>query len=138
MNDTQAPTVNRFTDLKPTDTDSAIIQDETHGLIWSPTLNPSEMRVAELEKLVVELEQREQKGWRLPTVTELLTRVDYTKVDPATFEELKADTKSDWYLAGTPAAGSPGGAWFVGFLGGASVRSYRIVDGFVRAVRARQ
>jgi hypothetical protein len=56
--------------------------------------------------------------WRLPTIEELLTLVDYTKYSPASFDEaVKSD---DWYWSSTTHAYDSDYAWVVGFYGGYS------------------
>ena len=53
--------------------------------------------------------------WRLPTVKELLTLVDYSKVYPAS---ILKDTFSEYYWSSTTSAEHKGSAWFVLFTGG--------------------
>jgi hypothetical protein len=55
--------------------------------------------------------------WRLPTIEELLTLVDYTKYSPASFDEA---VKPDLYWSSTTNANYNGFAWVVGFYGGYS------------------
>jgi hypothetical protein len=61
-------------------------------------------------------------GWRLPTVAELTTLVDYSQpsstsvamIDPTAFP----NTPATFFWSATPAAGSPGNAWPVDFSAG--------------------
>ena len=74
--------------------------------------------------------------WRLPTIQELLTLVDYGRHHPA-IDTNFFDYSSDWYWTSTPAAGSPADyAWVVYFDGGVSDWGSHGGGGFVRAVRA--
>ena len=97
--------------------------DTRTGLEWSKTLGETSWSDAQL--LI-------PKGWRLPTIDELLGIVDYTRSDPST--ELP-DTQSDCYWSSTSSASSPGSAWYVNFyLGGVSTSS-KSYDDYVRGVR---
>jgi hypothetical protein len=55
-------------------------------------------------------------GWRLPTIKELVTIVDYSqtgtpKIDPTAFPATPAAV----FWSSSPVAGQPSAAWFVGF-----------------------
>ena len=77
------------------------------------------------------------KDWRLPTIRELLTLVDYERKDPAIDVALFPGTRSAWYWTSTAWAGSPGSyAWYVNFNGGDADDAHRDDLGFVRAVRS--
>ena len=115
-----------------------VVRDRTTGLEWTRS-NVTEKSVpwADAEKACA-AHQFAGGGWRLPTIKELLTLVDYERHNPSidsTFFECEAG----WYWTSTPYAPSPGVyAWFVGFgygLASCGARDYR---GFVRAVRASQ
>jgi hypothetical protein len=70
--------------------------------------------------------------WRLPTIEELLTLVDYSKYSPASFD---TSTVNDWYWASTTSAYYSDEAWVVGFDNGIS-RAYGRGNGaYVRFVR---
>jgi hypothetical protein len=76
-------------------------------------------------------------GWRLPTVGELLTLVDYTQaggssmIDPTFFP----NTPPSAFWSSTPAAGSSSVAWYVYFLYGYSYVVAASGMGYVRCVR---
>lgn len=75
--------------------------------------------------------------WRLPTIQELLTLVDYSKTSPSIDPAFQCE--SSWYWTSTPYAGSPSGcAWFVGFNYGYSDWDGQDDEDYVRAVRAGQ
>jgi hypothetical protein len=102
-------------------------------LEWSPTLgNGQRMSYAEAEKAVAALGD----GWRLPSIQELLSIVDYTRCDPAIDTARFPDTKSGAYWTCTPCAWAPRAAWVVGFLSGYAYDYLRGDVAFVRAVRS--
>ena len=72
-------------------------------------------------------------GWRLPTVKELISLIDYERYNPS-IDPVFTDTKSASYWSSTPHAGNPGDAWVVGFFIGNEYwnKSYGY---FVRPVR---
>ena len=53
--------------------------------------------------------------WRLPTIQELKSIVDYTKCNPATKLE---GIKSEFYWSSSPSVSGSSGAWGVNFYGG--------------------
>ncbi len=117
------------------------VRDNVHQLIWARTnrtataTGPGEAIRANHER-ATQLCEELGKGWRLPTRGELLTLVDDTRHEPATFEPFVADTESSWYWTSTPAAWSSSSAWCVGFDGGSAGSYRRSGECFVRAVRS--
>ena len=73
-----------------------------------------------------------KNGWRMPTIEELLTIVDYTKYDPAT--TLPNMVSSD-YWSSTTSADSTHGAWTVYFYDGYVSNYAKSYSRYVRAVR---
>ena len=55
-------------------------------------------------------------GWRLPTIQELLSLVDYTKNSPAC--SVFPNCPSDWFWSSSPVSGDTAHAWFVSFSNG--------------------
>ena len=70
--------------------------------------------------------------WRLPTIQELLTLVDYTKSNPAS--KLK-DTKSNYYWSSTTYFGYTSDAWVVYFGNGTQYLRDKSNSFYVRCVR---
>jgi len=70
--------------------------------------------------------------WRLPTIKELLTLVDYTKMNPACNLE---DTKSNFYWSSTTVVGSEYEAWGVYFYFGYDGWRDKSNSYYVRCVR---
>ena len=69
--------------------------------------------------------------FRLPTIPELLSLVDYTKSNPASNE----DIASYYYWSSTTYASSTKSAWSVGFYYGSSGRGPKTHSKHVRCVR---
>jgi len=73
-----------------------------------------------------------KNGWRMPTIEELLTIVDYTKYDPAT---TLPNMVSSYYWSSTTYARYTDGAWRVDFYYGYGHGYYKSNSRYVRAVR---
>jgi hypothetical protein len=114
------------------------VHDRHSGLIWTKqTLAAGKLDFKEAEASVSNLRLDGVGGWRLPTIRELLTIVDYERHDRAI--DPIFECKADWYWTSTPAAGSPAGyAWLVYFSHGSASWFSRDLRAFVRAVRPSQ
>ncbi len=74
------------------------------------------------------------EGWRLPTVKELISIVDYDKYGPA-IDPIFTETQTSYYWSSTPYAGASGYAWIV-FFGDGDVYWVGMDGGYhVRPVR---
>jgi hypothetical protein len=115
------------------------IEDTSTGLLWaSEDLGTDRLNWANAKKAAATLDLCGLKGWRLPTIRELLTLADYERSSPA-IDPIFSSCKSDWYWTSTPLASSPGDyAWYVFFSYGNAYCSLQGYLGLVRAVRARQ
>lgn len=77
-------------------------------------------------------------SWRLPTVKELLSLVDFGKTGSATppmIDAMFTGTQSAFYWASTIVAGSPSTAWYVAFDDGRASNVDMSILGRVRCVR---
>jgi len=70
--------------------------------------------------------------WRLPTIDELLTIVDYTRYEPASKIE---DTSPDYYWSSTSYKNYSSSAWIVHFSNGYVNNYTKNYNNFVRCVR---
>jgi len=113
------------------------VTDRTTGLTWTRG-NVSDKRLdfKGAEKACADLEL-DGGGWRLPTIRELLTLVDYDRHEPTIDPVFECEPS--WYWTSTPYAPSPGDyAWFVLFSYGGAAYGGRGGSGFVRAIRGGQ
>lgn len=89
--------------------DGTEVLDTRTGRVWRKNLGSKQTFYA-LAELI------DDAGWRVPTIGELLTLIDYTTYGPATeFPFESADTRL-WSC--TAFAGSPNYGWAIGCYGG--------------------
>ncbi|MEO8466283.1 MAG: DUF1566 domain-containing protein [Gammaproteobacteria bacterium] len=111
--------------------------DTTSGLEWTRQNVPGDSMNWEAAKEASAKLELDGGNWRLPTIKELLTLVDYERHDPAI--DPAFECKPNWYWTATPYAPSPGVyAWGVSFSYGNAYYFNRGNYGFVRAVRGGQ
>jgi len=116
----------------------SIVTDNRTGLIWTRyDISTKRLSWADAKKAAAECQVDDHDDWRLPTIQELLTLVDYSRSEPAI--DPAFGCQSSWYWTSTPYASSPSDcAWLVGFSYGSSDWSNQHDEGFVRAVRPGQ
>jgi hypothetical protein len=73
--------------------------------------------------------------WRLPTVVELQSIVDFSRSNPTIDTNYFKNTPSGWYWTASPVALYAGSAWFVDFNDGGYYWYEKPNDGHVRLVR---
>lgn len=115
-----------------------IVNDSRTGLIWSRENVPGgQMKWKEAQKACEAMRIGGYSDWRMPTIRELLSLVDYEKSSPAIDPAFKCEPAAYW--SATAYAPSPGDlAWVVNFDGGYSDWYLQSNEYFVRAVRAGQ
>ena len=74
-------------------------------------------------------------GWRLPSIKELQSIVDYRVFLPSIDTDTFPGTKSLSYWSATAYVGDSGSAWSVYFDGGAVLKGVKSGNGYVRCVR---
>ena len=75
-------------------------------------------------------------GWRLPTIKELVTLIDYTQTSGQTIDQNAFPTTSqNFFWSSTPHAGSASSAWLVTFSQAAPAPASRTAAFGVRCVR---
>lgn len=119
--------------------DTDIVLDRTTGLMWSRDNIPGgRMKWPTAKEACSKLRLGDHADWRLPTIRELLTLVDYERHDPA-IDTDAFKCESNYYWTSTPAHSSPGDcAWVVYFGNGDAYWSSQASGYCVRAVRASQ
>lgn len=119
--------------------DGETVVDRATGLEWSRENVPGgQMKWAAAGEACTKLTLGGHSDWRLPTIRELLTIVDYERHEPA-IDTDAFKCESSYYWTSTPAHSSPGVyAWFVYFSHGYADWSFQDSGGYVRAVRASQ
>ena len=116
-----------------------IVLDRLTGLMWSRTTLPGGRKSwSDAKAAASSMTLGSHTDWRLPTVRELLSLVDYERHDPA-IDTTMFQCESAWYWSSTPYAPSPGDyAWNVNFDNGYASWGLQSGSGFVRAVRVGQ
>lgn len=124
--------------LDAQDGDHVATYDSRTNLTWlASPLSCGEVPWAQAIKEANKVRVFGATDWRLPTIKELLSIVDYDRYDPAV-DPAFFKGPYGWTWSSTPAKSPSGYAWFVGLNGGGSVRGRQASHGRVRAVRAGQ
>ncbi|MCK5770904.1 DUF1566 domain-containing protein [Algiphilus sp.] len=122
---------------QPTRDTPVLVHDTTTNLIWTAADSITRDRVnhTRATEAARSLRYMGADDWRLPTMHELLSIVDYGRHEPA-IDTAAFRCHARPYWSSSLFAGDSGFAWFVGFhYGGASVCSRDVDSAFVRAVR---
>jgi hypothetical protein len=121
-----------------TDNGDGTVTDISTGLMWQKSSSSDktwEQALAYCEGLNLGT----NTDWRLPTIKELRSLVDYSRYSPAINTTYFPDTVSALYRASTTSATHTGGAWGVPFYDGRYDGMYGKDDSYyVRAVRGGQ
>jgi Protein of unknown function (DUF1566) len=119
--------------------DGDIVLDRTTGLEWSRENVPGgTLNWKAAAEACGKLALGGHSDWRLPTIRELLTLVDYERHNPS-IDTDAFKCESSYYWTSTPVHSSPGDfAWLVSFGGGVAFWGGQDLGGYVRAVRASQ
>jgi len=125
-------------ELAPTAKSWSQVLDRETGLIWmADTVGAgTPYKWSEAKVAAASVRIGKHSDWRLPTIKELLSLVDYERFSPA-IETAFFKAESSWYWSSTPVASSPAGyAWSVNFSYGGAYVYNQSSTAFVRAVRA--
>ena len=118
-----------------TDNNDGTITDKETNLTWMKEDNSKRMKWEEAKKYCESNEAKlPGEGWRLPTVKELISIVDYDRHSPC-IDPLFLGTQSAYYWSSTPYANDSVGAWCVSFYDGGVYWNDVDGGGLVRPVR---
>jgi hypothetical protein len=117
--------------------EALVVKDDVNKLLWEDSVHAEDTKVnhKEAEEYCANLELGEYKEWRLPTLTELLTIVDYKRYKPAILKEFDHVSKDTLYWTSTPYARSSDEFWGVSFKDGATSNAAQTYDRLVRCVQ---
>jgi len=115
-----------------------IVKDPSTSLMWEDTKHTQDGSVSyiEAEKYCIDLELGNHKDWRIPTLLELLSIVDYKRSQPATLKEFSHVDHDRLYWSSTPYVNATESFWGVIFDDGNTDNASAIYDRRVRCVRA--
>lgn len=118
--------------------ETTMVKDPTTNLIWEDTKHTTEDKVThgEASTYCAKLKLSEVTGWRIPTLNELLTVVDYTRSDSAILKEFSHIKSGTIYWTSTPYVRSRDKFWGVDFKDGATESASKNYDRYVRCVKA--
>ena len=102
------------------------------NLEWQLEHSPDRMRWEEATNYAKSLGD----GWRLPTIKELASLVDYSVLNPAISEPFVHCTETAVYWSSTTYADYTSYAWYVYFHNGYVDNSYKANSYYVRCVRS--
>ena len=115
------------------DNNDGTITDTTTGLMWQAVTPEERMTWQEAIYYCASLDLAGRKDWRLPTVKELFSIVDYGKFEPACDPIFTA--RSGGYWSSTTGQDNPNYAWNVYFFYGGVDFDNKTDLYYVRAVR---
>ena len=118
--------------------ETTMVKDPTTNLIWEDTNHATEDKVTHNEATTycTTLKLGEISDWRVPTLNELLTIVDYTRYEPATLKEFSHVEIGTMYWASTPYLRSKDQFWGIEFKDGATDSASKNYSRYVRCVKA--
>jgi hypothetical protein len=121
-------------DVSPYSVAGDLVHDDFTGLTWQREVDPTRYPWQEAKDHCSEL-RRHGTGWRLPSVGELLTLVDFTKTEPALDRSAFPNTPSEFFWSSSPSLLPPGTAWGVSFIHGSEAASAVATPAWTRCVR---
>lgn len=110
--------------------------DGRTGLMWQDNrfIESESVTFAQAEKLCEDMRLGGHKDWRIPTIRELLSIIDYKKYDPAILDGFSIG-ESRYFWSSTQYMGDPDKVWGVNFKDGSLDANGKSYDRRVRCVR---
>jgi len=114
-----------------------MLQDPRTNLMWEDTPHVREAKIRQPRAVIYckELTIGGFEDWRLPTIHELLTIIDYTRISPAILREFSYTEDESFYWTKTHVADEDDAFWGVNFKRGYSSKASEYYDRYVRCVR---
>ena len=114
-----------------------MVKDPVNNLIWEDTLHASEDKLThpEAKAYCQALKLGTYENWRLPTLTELLSIVDYRRYRPAILKEFKHVDNDTIYWSSTVSARTGDDFWGIVFRDGATKTASGLYGRYIRCVR---
>jgi len=114
-----------------------MVHDPKTSLMWEDTAHVRESKITQVRarEYCSELKLGGFEDWRLPTIQELLTIIDYTRTSPAILSAFSYTEDESFYWSKTHVADEDDAFWGVNFKRGASSKASEYYDRYVRCVR---
>ena len=115
-----------------------MIKDTSTGLLWEDTPHVRETKITHprAKMYCSELKLGDFQDWKLPTIQELLTIIDYRRTSPALMKAFNYVEDESFYWSQTVVADESDAFWGVNFKRGASSKASEYYDRYVRCVRS--
>ena len=110
------------------------------NLMWENSIHSKDIKLNHNEALnyCKNIKTGTFQDWRLPTLNELLSLVNYNKVEPAIKKEITLISSKNMYWSTTPYISNSNTFWGVSYKDGASKKASSNYDRYVRCVRVTQ
>lgn len=114
-----------------------LIKDESTSLLWQDNIDSKELQITyyEAQEYCSKLAIGSQKDFRLPTLRELLTLVDYSRFKPAILEGFTS-VANEVYWSTTPFVDDADKVWAVNFRDAKTDIIAKSYDRRVRCVKS--
>jgi hypothetical protein len=121
-----------------TDNGDGTVTDNSTGLMWEQAGSPETLKWERALSYCTTLNIGNYTDWRMPTIKELRSLVDYSRYYPAIDTAFFPDTETSFYWSSTTYANNPYSAWGVYFYSGNDGYINKTKYNYVRAVRGGQ
>ena len=117
-----------------------MVKDTGTKLLWEDTPHVRESKITHVRAKTYcsELRLGDFQDWRLPSIQELLTIIDYRRTSPALLKAFNYVEDKSFYWSQTVVADESDAFWGVNFKRGASSKASEYYDRYVRCVRGIQ
>ena len=129
------PSASRFTILSAFG--GAAVRDDETGLVWEKTLETTEMSWTVARAACADKDVGGRKGWRLPSIFELVSLMDLSMRTGPTLplNHPFTNVQMDAYWSATTVAGTPNSAWLVFFDTGKVLNGFKTITFHAWCVR---